>query len=155
MNGLEAVEIKFSYVKNIVDFRIDAETYDKKFLETEKVLANKKVKSIDDLSVSVQNFGAYSLCNYIYFVDKGFPFLQTQDISENLIDFSNNLYITKDVHELLYKSHCKRRQVLLTMAGAYLGKAAVFNEDFECSSNQAIAKISLKKEIDEFYVSTL
>ena len=41
------------------------------------------------------------------------------------------------------------------MAGAYLGQAAVFNEDFECSSNQAIAKISLHpNSINPYYLST-
>jgi type I restriction enzyme, S subunit len=45
--------------------------------------------------------------------------------------------------------------VLLTMAGAYLGQAAVFNEEFECSSNQAIAKITLKpNSINPYYLST-
>ncbi len=41
------------------------------------------------------------------------------------------------------------------MAGAYLGQAAVFNEDFECSSNQAIAKILLHpNSINPYYLST-
>ena len=41
------------------------------------------------------------------------------------------------------------------MAGAYLGQAAVYYLDFEASSNQAIAKITLKeKSVDPFYLST-
>ena len=59
------------------------------------------------------------------------------------------------MHKILYKSHCKPEQVLLTMAGAYLGQASVYYLDFEASSNQAIAKITLKEEsIEPYYLST-
>jgi hypothetical protein len=79
----------------------------------------------------------------------------TEDINNNVIETSRLHYISEEVHLLLHKSHCFKRQVLLTMAGAYLGQAAVFNENFECSSNQAIAKITLKpNSINPYYLST-
>jgi restriction endonuclease S subunit len=40
------------------------------------------------------------------------------------------------------------------MAGEYLGRVAVYNRDFTCSSNQAIAKVSLKENVNPYYVST-
>jgi type I restriction enzyme S subunit len=41
------------------------------------------------------------------------------------------------------------------MAGVYLGQAAVFDEDFECSSNQAIAKIVLRRRsVNPYFLST-
>lgn len=143
LKGLEVTEVKFSYVKNFVDFRVDYDTYSKTALEYEAKLINKKVKSIAELSSDVQNFGAYSLCNYIEYVPTGIPYLQTQNIRENIIHFYNTPFISQEVHEILWKSHCSKGQVLLTMAGAYLGKAAVYDKDFVCSSNQAIAKITL------------
>jgi len=154
LEGLEVSEIPFSTCKKIVDFRVDSETYKKEYLKTECLIRSKNFENLDELSVSVQNFGAYSLCNFIEFVDHGLPFLLAQCVRDNFIDWANVAYITQASHHLLEKSHCRKGQVLLTMAGAYLGKAAVYNKEFVCSSNQAIAKITLKTGINPYFVST-
>ncbi|MBE8988163.1 N-6 DNA methylase [Nostoc sp. LEGE 12450] len=155
MDGLEAVEIMFSEIMEIVDFRIDSDSYRKYIIKAFRTLESKSYWTIKELAKSVINFGAYSLCNYIEFIDEGFPFLVTKDIFNNIIDFSQLHYISEEVHHILHKSHCKKGQILLTMAGAYLGQAAVFDEDFECSSNQAIAKITLNKNsIARHFLST-
>ena len=147
--------VNYNYIKKIVDFRIDAECYMPEYMKVESIIENKSYKTIDELSKSVINFGAYSLCNYIEFLDQGYPFIVTEDINNNIIDVSNFHHISKDVHEILYKSHCNKGQILLTMAGAFLGQAAVYDFDFISSSNQAIAKIKLKENtVDEYYVST-
>lgn len=154
MDGLECSEILFSTCKNILDFRIDASTYKKEYLSAEYRLMQLGAGRIGDAISSIQNFGAYSLCNYINFTTDGIPFLMTQNVKKNYIDWQNIRYIDKRSHDMLYKSHCRRGQVLITMAGAYLGKASVYNKDFACSSNQAIAKLSLKREISPYYVAT-
>ena len=137
------------------EFRLDAECYTPYHLKIEKYLYKKGFSLIENYSISVINFGAYSLCNHINFLEYGKPFLVTEDINNNVIDTEKLHYISDEIHTLLHKSHCKKDQVLLTMAGAYLGQAAVFNADFECSSNQAIAKITLKpNSINPYYLST-
>jgi type I restriction enzyme, S subunit len=147
--------VNYSKLRKHPEFRIDAECYNQYHLSVEKTIEKKGFNLIQDYSVSVINFGAYSLCNYIEFLESGKPFIVTEDIKNNIIDTNNLHYISDDVHLLLHKSHCKTGQVLLTMAGAYLGQAAVFNESFECSSNQAIAKITLKQNsINPFFLST-
>ena len=147
--------VAFSEIARNFDFRIDAECYTPYHIEVERALSKKNFNIVEDYAVSVINFGAYSLCNYIEFLDSGKPFLVTEDINNNVIETSRLHYISEEVHLLLHKSHCFKGQVLLTMAGAYLGQAAVFNEDFECSSNQAIAKITLKSNsINPYYLST-
>jgi restriction endonuclease S subunit len=40
------------------------------------------------------------------------------------------------------------------MAGEYLGRVAVYDKDFVCSSNQAIAKITIKKGENPYMIST-
>jgi len=147
--------VSYAKLKKHPEFRIDAECYKTHHLIIERIIENREYKLIQEHSVSVINFGAYSLCNHIEFIESGKPFLVTEDIYNNVIDFTKLHFISESVHKLLYKSHCKKGHVLLTMAGAYLGQAAVFNEDFECSSNQAIAKITLKEEsINPYYLST-
>ena len=147
--------VAFNKITKNSDFRIDAECYTPDHLEVERSISKKNFNIVEDYATSVINFGAYSLCNYIEFLDSGKPFLVTEDINNNVIETSRLHYISEEVHLLLHKSHCFKGQVLLTMAGAYLGQAAVFNEDFECSSNQAIAKITLKpNSINPYYLST-
>ena len=147
--------VAYSKLLEHPEFRIDAECYAPYHMAVERSITRKGFKLIQDHAISVINFGAYSLCNYIEFLDTGKPFLVTEDIKNNIIETSKLHYISDEVHLLLHKSHCIKGQVLLTMAGAYLGQAAVFNEDFECSSNQAIAKITLKSNsINPYYLST-
>lgn len=154
MDGLEAIEINFSVCKDIIDFRIDASTYKKDYVRTDKILKEMKHSTIEDKMVSIQNFGAYSLCNYINFTEEGIPFLMTQNVRHNYIDWSNLRYIDDESHLMLHKSHCKRNQVLVTMAGEYLGRVAVYDKEFVCSSNQAIAKITLKNGVSPYCVAT-
>lgn len=140
--------------KNILDFRIDASTYKRIYLQEEKILEDLNSESIEDIITSIQNFGAYSLCNEINFVNEGIPFLMTQNVRDNFIDWNDVRYIDMQSHCLLHKSHCSMNQVLITMAGEYLGRAAVYDKESVCSSNQAIAKLTLKEDYSPYYVST-
>lgn len=154
LDGLEAIEIDLSVCKNIIDFRIDASTYKKDYVQTDEILKSLNAGSIEDKMNSIQNFGAYSLCNDIEFTDYGIPFLMTQNVRHNYIDWNNIRYISETSHKMLHKSHCKKGQVLVTMAGEYLGRVAVYDRDFICSSNQAIAKVTLKDGVSPYYVAT-
>lgn len=154
MDGLEAIEIDMSVCKDIIDFRIDASTYKKDYVRTDKILKALYISSIEEQMKSIQNFGAYSLCNDIVFTNEGIPFLMTQNIRHNYIDWNNIRYIDEASHNMLHKSHCKKGQVLVTMAGEYLGRVAVYDQDFICSSNQAIAKVDLQDGVSPYYVAT-
>lgn len=147
--------VNLQEIKKIQDFRIDAECFKPLHLQTDSLIAKRRYEVIGHLAESVINFGAYSLCNYIIFLDTGIPFIVTEDIKNNIIDTNNLHYISKAVHKILHKSHCRPNQVLLTMAGAYLGQSAVYYLEYEANSNQAIAKITLRHNtIDPFYLST-
>ncbi len=154
MDGLEAVEITLSECKTIIDFRIDANTYKKDYVYTGKVLGLLNSSTIESQMQTIQNFGAYSLCNDINFVDDGVPFLMTKNVRHNYIEWSNIKFIDEKSHCMLHKSHCLKFQVLVTMAGEYLGRVAVYDKDDICSSNQAIAKITLKPEYNPYVIST-
>lgn len=154
LEGLEAVVINFSVCSSIIDFRIDANTFKKEYIKSDRLINSKPNCTIEELSTSVQNFGAYSLCNLINFTDSGIPFLMTQNIRHNYIDWNIDKYVDDESHALLYKSHCKKGQVLVTMAGEYLGRVAVYDRYKVCSSNQAIAKVTLKPNLNPYIVST-
>ncbi len=133
--------------------RIDAEHYKKEYLEYDKLLCGRMAKDLREVTDSIQNFGAYSLCNYINFVKSGIPFLMVQDIGNNVINWNINRFVDEASHKMLFKSHCRKNQVLMPMAGS-LGNAAVYDKDFICSSNQAIAKITPSKGLNSYYLST-
>lgn len=99
---------------------------------------------------------AYSLCNYIEYVDKddGVPFLNVGDIRENSINYENAKYIPLNTSKnILHKSLAKENQVLLTIAGS-IGFAAVsYRLPPFTNSNQAIANIEILT-INPFYLST-
>lgn len=153
LEGLEAVEVNLSVCNSIIDFRIDANTYKKDYIKSEILLKSLPNTSIEDISTSVQNFGAYSLCNFINFTDSGIPFLMTQNVRHNYINWNIEKFVDNESHKMLWKSHCKKGQVLVTMAGEYLGRVAVYDKTEICSSNQAIAKVSLKKGQNPYIVS--
>ena len=65
----------------------------------------------------------------------------TENVRHNFIDWNIEKYVDQESHDMLYKSHCSKGNVLVTMAGEYLGRVAVYNKESVCSSNQAIAKL--------------
>lgn len=121
----------------------------------EKMLDQKDAIKLEKYSKSIKNFGAYSLTSKINFIEEGLPFLRAQNVKDNYIDWSNLVYIDESSHEILDKSYIQRGQVLLTMAGEYLGKSAVYDNNQIISSNQAIAKITLNDGApNPYYIST-
>ena len=78
----------------------------------------------------------------------------TENIRHNYIDWNIRKYVDEESHKMLYKSHCHKGEVLITMAGEYLGRVAVYDKTEVCSSNQAIAKVAIKKENNPYIIST-
>ena len=154
MKGLEISIINLSECKSIIDFRIDSNTYKKDYLKSDILIKSKNPINIESISNSVQNFGAYSLCNFINFTEEGIPFLMTENVRHNYIDWNIRKYVDIESHKMLYKSHCHKGEVLVTMAGEYLGRVAVYDKTEVCSSNQAIAKVAIKEGQNPYIIST-
>jgi len=154
LKGLEISIINLSECKSIIDFRIDSNTYKKDYLKSDILIKSKNPINIESISNSVQNFGAYSLCNFINFTEEGIPFLMTENVRHNYIDWNIRKYVDIESHKMLYKSHCHKGEVLVTMAGEYLGRVAVYDKTEVCSSNQAIAKVAIKEGQNPYIIST-
>jgi type I restriction enzyme S subunit len=135
--------------------RWDFRYYDPKYLEVEYLLEKGKypVKPLAELVRQIVNFGAYSLCNLLVWVDEGVPYLRVTDLKEWGIEWSSVPRIPTEIHEQLPKSKVQPGDVLYSMAGT-IGLAVVAPEDLgECNSNQAIAQIRLKAGIDPHYLA--
>jgi type I restriction enzyme, S subunit len=145
---MESQLLSIDYLKQ--QPRWDFKYFDPKYLEVEKLLHQGKYPSepLGKFTRQIQNFGAYSLCNLLKWVEdeEAIPYLKITNLKEDGIDWSDTLRITPEVHELLPKSKVYSGDVLYSMAGT-IGLAVLASENLgECNSNQAIAKIRLKPD---------
>lgn len=133
--------------------RLDAEYYQPEYLDVEKKLNSIKTLTIGEVSESVVNFGAYSLCNYIVWQDSGIPYLNVANIKDGYIDFEGVKFIDDEVNEILKKSKVKEGQVIITMAGTIGNTAVPHKVPLKINSNQATAKITLEKDFSPYYLT--
>lgn len=148
LEGLEASEIMFSYVKSQSDIlRLDSYYYSKEFLSDEIIISKTTNKTLKELNASLLSFGAYSLNNFVEYKDSGIPFIRGVNMKNGILDFSDTIYIDEEAHKLLWKSEVKPNTVLLSMSGTIGDVAIAVQEyDYPMNSNQDIAKIRLKEE---------
>ncbi len=150
---ISIIELKDLFVDNPL-LRIDADFFRQKYLSNENEIKGEKWNYLNNMSDSIINFGAYSLCNQIKFLDDGVPYLNVGDIKENNIDYQNAKRIDKDLSvDVLKKSLIKDNQVLLTIAGTIGTASVAYKLPPFTNSNQAIAKITLKDSVSPFYLS--
>lgn len=137
------------------NYRIDSSFFKKQFVLEENLIKKDKWNYLENLCKSIVNFGAYSLCNHIKFLDSGVPYLNVSEIKENFIEWENAKKIDENLSEnLLHKSLVKKNQVLLTIAGTIGNASVAYDVPLHTNSNQAIANITLKEDINPFYLST-
>ena len=135
-------------------FRIDAEYFQNDLLNLETKIKEKKWDYLENVSSSIINFGAYSLCNQIEFVDEGVPYLNVGNIGDGVITYNHSPKISKEVStSILWKSLVKEKQVLLTIAGTIGNAAIAINLPDGCNSNQAIANITVSDKISPYYLT--
>ncbi len=148
LEGLEASEIMFSYVKTQSDIlRLDSYYYSKEFLSDEIIISKTSNKTLKELNASLLSFGAYSLNNFVEYKDSGIPFIRGVNMKNGVLDFTDTIYIDEEAHKLLWKSEVKPNTVLLSMSGTIGDVAIAVQEyDYPMNSNQDIAKIRLKEE---------
>jgi restriction endonuclease S subunit len=87
-----------------------------------------------------------------YTSQDGIPFIRSGDFSENnMIDFSDVLYLKEEIHNGKMKSSQLRKgDVLIAIVGATIGKVGIYSYDREANINQAICAVRLK-ELDPYY----
>ena len=135
-------------------FRFDAEFFRRELLDLEGKIKNNQWEYLEEVCDSIINFGAYSLCNQIEFINNGVPYLNVGDIGEGIIFHDKSPKIDNRLSELvLWKSLVKEGQVLLTIAGTIGNAAIATNLPEYCNSNQAIANINVSKRISPYYLT--
>lgn len=96
----------------------------------------------------IRDFGSFSSTKLIEFLDSGVPFIKSEMVERFYLNWNAVTYISEDVHKLLNKSYVKKGNILFSKIGSALGKAVVYDEDYElCNSNAAVAKIDINKKL--------
>lgn len=90
------------------------------------------------------------------FLDRGINYFRSEClINSKYLDVSQIKYISESVHEKLKRSQILEKDILFSMAGAFLGKTAVVkNENTPANTNQAVAIIRLNHflvDVDYIY----
>lgn len=151
---VSVIDLKQLFVDN-PNIRIDSDYFRNDYLNDDEQIKKKKWSYLGDISKSIINFGAYSLTNFIEFLEEGVPFLNVGDIKENNIEVENAKRIDEQLSvEVLKKSLVLEGQVLLTIAGTIGNAAVAYGLPKNTNSNQAIANITLKNDVSPFYLST-
>jgi type I restriction enzyme S subunit len=136
--------------------RWDFRYFEPKYLAAEQQINTSKypIEPLNKYVSGIDNFGAYSLCNLLEWVDEGIPYIRVTDLKEDGVNWETVPHIPPHVHEQLPKSTVLPRDVLYSMAGT-IGLAVVAPDELgECNSNQAIAKIRLRSdELDPYYLT--
>lgn len=79
------------------------------------------------------------------FLSEGIRFLKAENISEGLVTEQPEFFINKETHIILSRSSLHDKDVLVVIAGATTGKAAVMpNSLLPANTNQAVSFIRLK-----------
>lgn len=155
MNGLECSEIMYSYIIKASDiFRIDSFYYKKEFLIEESIIDKILNTSIYELpNAEILSFGAYSLNNYVEYLDDGIPFIRCVNMKNGIINNTDILYISEKANRLLHKSAIYPETVLLSMSGSIGNVALALPEwKYPINSNQDIAKIHLNGDLNPYYL---
>ena len=134
-------------------FRIDSNYFQKIFLQQEQRVLKTNSNRLIDLGCDLKSFGAYSLNNYIEYLEEGVPFVRGINLKNGRISFNNVIYISNEAHKLLWKSEVRPKTILLSMSGT-IGDVAIASESlkYPINSNQDIAKISCDENLNPYYL---
>ncbi|MBS9395020.1 MAG: DNA methylase [Dolichospermum sp. LBC05a] len=156
MDGLEAVELKLSYIlNNNYSFRFDSEYFKKEYLNNLEKIETYYLGYIQFCDVINKITGGATPLGADY-PETGVKFLRVQNIMQNYIDDSDLVYISKEDDFELKRSKLKEEDVLLTITGVSYGKSAVVTREFHgCNINQHSVKITLDKNYFlPYFIST-
>ncbi len=155
MKRLEISEINFLYVKLNSIFRFDSNYFQKELINQEGLIRNHNYKTLLNYEVDLKSFGAYSLNNFVEYLEEGVPFIRGINMKKGRILFDNMVFISENTNDLLWKSEVKPEMILLSMSGT-IGEVAIASKNWKypINSNQDIAKIDTKGKINPYLLYT-
>jgi restriction endonuclease S subunit len=149
MDGLEAVEIQFSELE--IPIRIDAEVYQKIYIEINEALDKLKNTSLGKEVKTIKKgiFDIKAEC-YAYF---GIPFVRISNLKNMQIDDNDIIYIPENEHSKNIDTELKRNDVILSKT-AYPAASLVTLPICNTSQDTVAIKLKSKSQILTHYLVT-
>jgi type I restriction enzyme M protein len=124
MDGLEAVELLFSEaIFNNVSLRIDAEFFQKKYLNVAEILSKSETQPLSQVAKKIDVGHVGSMVSE--YSESGILFLQTRNIHEFFVKTEECQKITQRFHQHLKKSQINNGDILIARSGSF-GKASIY-----------------------------
>jgi len=151
LNGRQVAELKFSEVlKGNIYFRIEAEYFAKKYLETEKLLrdvGSVYIKTFAD--VTDGEHGSPDLDE-----SSGIVYLSGQNILDNTLDLDDIRFCSKTLHQRNSRSALVKNNILMSIVGT-VGSASVIYKDILGNTDRNVATIkNITSKFSPYFVST-
>jgi len=141
LEGLEAIEINYSFLNSIIDFRIESEFFDKKFLLIDEILNKKKTISFAKIATAI-NGRPY--CSDSFNAIKGIKLSKIGDVT-NRRDIENWATVDSKEFDKQKGQFLTKGDILMTLTGdpPDVGKVNYIYNPINSSWNQRVAKIKI------------
>ncbi|MEZ4968440.1 MAG: restriction endonuclease subunit S [Flavobacteriaceae bacterium] len=84
------------------------------------------------------------------YIDEGVRLIRSQNVLHGEFDFSDIAYISDEIDEKMKSSRVNRRDVLLNITGASIGRCAVYEDIQYANVNQHVCIIRTEKDLDPY-----
>jgi len=113
------------------DFRLDAETYQKIFIDIERQIQTVTHTSLED-EVSLFIKGIFDIKADCY-VDKGIPFVRISNLKNMVISKNDIIYIPEEENEKNKKTFLRKNDIILSKTAYSAASLVTLDDGCNCS----------------------
>ena len=86
--------------------------------------------------------------------ESGIPFIRSQNVYSDGLHLENIVYVSKELHQKMSRTHTKDKDVLLNITGASIGRSCIIPENFGSANvNQHVCILRFHKKINTLFFS--
>jgi len=136
--------------------RLDAEYYQPEYLDNDRNLERTGFDCLQKLSAIEITKGETPLWRGDEYVERGIPFLRSENLIPGGLDLSNLVFISEKVNARMKRSKIFPNDVLVAIVGATIGQTGLAMDSYaEYNTNQAIAIVRPRNEEIASYLAII
>lgn len=141
LDGLEIYEVYYSKLSNVIDFRIESEYFEKRFIDLENALSKIETTSFTNIA-KVNNGQAYQ--SEFFNLEEGVRISKIGDVT-NKREIDNWEFVSDEEFKNQKGKYLKHGDILMTLTGdpPDVGKVNYVNHPKKATWNQRVAQIQL------------
>ncbi len=88
------------------------------------------------------------------YLDKGIPFLRSQNVYPDKLHLEKVVYVSKELHDMMSRTHIQDEDILLNITGASIGRSNIIPNNFgDGNVNQHVCIIRCHSKINPKFLS--